>query len=559
MRPAHLLPAILLLVPLWLSAQTSPPAEKGLQPHILIDTVGPDGWRMRLGPTNVGSLLESEKGRELWEPHLEPFFGLWQQLAGDAGAYAASRTRLLGYGGRVRVALWLDPTTPRHSKAPATCIAVVLDSDGRSDLGAIAKDLRATLYQAIPGEWADIEIDGTQITVRKNDDMSVTAPMLDGDQVIIAASDDDLAVALRRARALAASATEKIKPNSPALRVRFDFGAILAATMDQENEKDRAMMKASGLDTIGTGTVTLSTAGPRLQLEYTQSFTDDDRGLFGALLPATASIPSLLLAAPDSGTWTVGHFDCLKLYESVLDALVAGDMTADGDPRDEIKEELGIDPAKDLLAHMTDDVLFCLAEVDDFDEPFDRVSWTLAFRLKDEDAFRKGLFALIPKAKPFLQREAKETHGDVDVYRYGNMLGYDIWLAVGRSVFVLAGGRNAEDRMVEMLDRCVDLPAELPADRQLPKGFESLTRYLPPGCHGYSVGDARNVVSLPTGLWYEMLGIFTPLPNMGVTLDPDEDAERREALDALLKEHRLDIARSATGYSNRTWRWRLYW
>ncbi len=36
------------------------------------DTVGPDGWRIRFAPTNLGSLLESEQGRALWQPGNAP-------------------------------------------------------------------------------------------------------------------------------------------------------------------------------------------------------------------------------------------------------------------------------------------------------------------------------------------------------------------------------------------------------------------------------------------------------------------------------------------------------
>jgi len=560
MRLALLLSSVLLLTPTWLSAQTSPPAARDAQPHILIDTVGPDGWRMRLGPTNLGSLLESEKGRELWEPHLEPLLGMWQQLAGDEASFAASRTRMLDYGGRVRMAMWLDSESGPNSHDPAACIAVVLEGDGRSDLSAIAEDLRTTLYQAMPGEWSDTEIDGTQFAVRSNDDMSVTAPILEGERLLIAASNEgDLELALRRARKLAGDQSEKIKPNSPALRVQFDFASIIAMAMGNAPGDDLAMMKALGFDTIGTGTATLGTAGPRIQLEFAQAFTADERGLFSALLPSTPSIPSLLLAMPKEGTWSVGHLDCLKVYETVLEAVIAADVGGDTDLRAKIKEDCGIDPAEDLLAHMTDDVMFWLPEADDFDDRIDKTPWTMTWRLRDEDAFRDGLFALLPKARPFLQRETTETHGDVELFRYGNMLGYDIWLAVGRGVFVFAGGRDAEERIGTVLDGCVDLPAEIPADRRLPEEFMPVKRYLPPGCHGFAIGNATNLVSLPTSLWFDAIGWFTPMPGIGVDLDPDEDVERREALAELLEKHRLNVARSATGYAERTWHWRLYW
>ena len=120
-------PAVLagaLLAGLSLTAQTEPTrAPAAATPHVLIDTVGPDGWRSRFGPTNLGSMLESEQGRELWEPALAPYFAIWQELAGDDAGYSASRTRLLGYGGRIRMGLWFDSDRMRRASEPAAGIA----------------------------------------------------------------------------------------------------------------------------------------------------------------------------------------------------------------------------------------------------------------------------------------------------------------------------------------------------------------------------------------------------------------------------------------------------
>ena len=57
-------------------------------PHIVIETVGPDGWRARLGPTNVASMLASEEGRAIWQPTLAPLLGMWRMTVGDEEAFA---------------------------------------------------------------------------------------------------------------------------------------------------------------------------------------------------------------------------------------------------------------------------------------------------------------------------------------------------------------------------------------------------------------------------------------------------------------------------------------
>lgn len=541
-----------LLIPALLPSQTAPPTDP---PHVVIDTVGPDGWRVRLGPTNLGSMLESEQGRQIWQPYVEPMLGVWQQLLGDDTAYDISRQRILGYGGRVRAAIWFDVTGNRTQ--PASCIALVMDGDGRTDLDVIAAELRQTLYSAMPGEWTDREVGGASLAIRSNADLAVTAPLLQDDQLLVAATfDGDLELAMRRTREIAAARTQ-LRPDSPALRMHIGFGDMLKTAMANEDEAQVAMMRALGLDTVGDGTITIGTAGPHVQVAYAQEFSQDERGLFSAIMPSTPTVPSLLAAVGPTGTWTVGHFDLLKLYDTIVDAIISEKL---GDPREDIKSELGIDLGPDLFAYATDEAMLWFPEHADFFDDLDRTPWIVTFRLQDEAKFRAGLMTMLPNLKPFFSRERSEKHGDVDLYRYGNMVGYDIWIAVGNGVFLFGGGRDLEDRIGELLDRCAKMPAELPLDKVMPAEFAPMQRYLPEGVHGYAVGDATKVARMPSEFWLSVFREFVPFPNLGRPIgDPDEEAEKGEALAKLLREHRLHTARSATAYADRTWRWRLFW
>lgn len=551
--------ALAATAPVVLAQTETTAATETTTPHVLVDTVGPDGWRIRFGPTNLGSLLESEQGRELWQPVVDPMLAAWAELTADETEFDALRTRLLSYGGRIRIGAWIGDEHRMGRDEPAATIAFVLYPDGRSDLAAIGEDLRETLYQSIPGDWREVQVDDTTVTARNGAEFLVSEPRLENGRLVVAASStDDLALAFTRARSLAVDLGEPLRPDSPALTARIDFAQLIATAIANEPGSDGAIMKALGLTTVDVGKITLGTAGPRVLLEYAQQFTQDDRGLFSAFLPATQTVP-ILLQAVGEGSWTVGHFDCGKLYDCVLEAVAAAMAPDDEDLAADIKESLGVDPATDLLAHMTDEVMLWLPEPDSYDDGIDRTPWALTFRLKDDGAFAKGLFKMLPQARPFLQRERSEQHEDVELFRYGNMIGYDLWLAAGRGVFTIAGGRGAEDRLAEVLDRCKNLPAELAADQQRPADFATLARHLPPGCHGYAKGSATNIVSLPTSLWFELLQEVLPIPIPRPSLDPDEDAERREELDELLQAHRLDVARSATGYADRTWRLRFFW
>jgi len=549
--------SLMLALPLFaavLPAQTAAPVATDL-PHVVIDTVGPDGWRMRFGPTNLGSLLESEKGRTMWEPQVMPMLGMWQQLVGDEAAFAAARARLLGHGGRIRIGVWFDGDGMQSGKGPQHA-AIVVDGDGRSDLAALANDVRELQTKTMPGEWIDVDVAGAKVPTRQDGDDVITAPLAEGGRLTIAyARDGELAAALARARTLAADFTGKPPaPNTPALRMQFDIAGMVKLSQAKEAASERGLMTALGVDSLGTATMVVGTAGPHVQVEVAQQFTSEQRGLFGIFFPASVGITPLLhAAAANPGSWKVGRFDLGQLYKVIEDASVAEGQGTPEKVREEMTTELGIDLEKDLLAHLTDEVLLLGSPLMGLDEVAE-ATWALAIRLRDEAAFTKGLLTMMPKAKPLFSREAEEKHGDIPVYRYGGMFGYDLWLSVGNGVFVLAGGRDAEEQLGLLLDRGKDLPKEPPA---AVAGFEALQKFLPAGTNGLAVGDIGSVFMLPSELWFGLLGEFTPLPGRrrGEPSDPDQ----RDAILALLKEHKLDVVRSATGFHEKTWRWRMFW
>ncbi|MEO6594551.1 MAG: hypothetical protein ABIP94_07345 [Planctomycetota bacterium] len=559
----HTRPSLLALsfsaLAVFLPGQTAAPvapaaATTVAPPHILLETVGPDGWRVRLGPTNLGSLLESEKGRALWQPGVLPLLGMWQQLVGEEKAFAASRDRLLGYSGRIRVGIWFDPENA-FTSVPFQA-AMVLLGDGRTDLTALAKDLHVLLAQ-VPGEWTDIDVAGAKLSLRSDGSSAVSTPLVEGNSIVIASSTAErMATTLRLARGLAATAGDKPPaPTTPALRIDVDLAAIIGMRLGREGRDESLLMKALGLDSLGTLQFTVDTAGPQVRLELAQQFRSKDRGVFAALLPAATSVSSLRHAVPAGpGSWKVGHFDFAALYSAIEAAVVASERSTAEEFRAEAKKEMGVDVRDDLLAHMTDEVLLLTSPLAGLDSP-DQVTWTFAVRLRDEAKFKKGLFEALPNAKPFLQREATEKVLDIEVHRYGGMAGYDIYIAVGNGVFVLAGGRDAEAQVAALLKVAKTLPADATMPEGTPDGFANLKRYLPPGTNGLAVGDIDAIAAMPTEWWLTGLEGLLPFPLDEGAVDP----EQRDAVRTLLKQHNLNLLRTATGFADTTWRWRLFW
>lgn len=541
-----------LLSSLPLFAQTAPPPAPADAPQVVIETVGPEGWRARLGPTNVGTLLASEPGQALWRPRLVPLLESWQQIVGDADAFAPVRDRLLGYAGRVRVGLWLTPDGRGEVDAMQT--AVVIEGDGKSDLAALAKDLRQ-LQAAVPGQWQPRDGGDVQFEVCDQGFGVMSGPIA-GTQclMLVAATGDQFDQALFRARRFAADCTGKAPPLSlPALRVTFDVPALLNA-QDAVRPNERASRTAVGLDSLGALTMTLGAAGPHLQLEVDQHFRSNQRGLFGVLCSAATQLPRLLpLANGSTGSWHAGHLDLTALHDTVLAALGVELRDAPDELRASMQKELGIDVRDDLLAHASDAMLFTLAPLTELDDPRD-VTWTMAFELRDEAAFAKALWQMMGHAKPMLSRAETVDVDGVELHRYGNMVRYDLWLGVGNGIVAFGGGQHAEERLSAQLRlaKAIDRSAA----PVLPAAFQTVQRRAPGGTNAAAVADLDGLLSMPIDWSLMLLREFVRLPT---TDAPAADAEQIAAARALLRDNHLDTVRSLTGYADDHFRWRLFW
>ncbi|MFY9341260.1 MAG: hypothetical protein WAT39_02140, partial [Planctomycetota bacterium] len=487
----------------------------------------------------------------LWEHGVLPMLGAWQQLVGDQPAFAAARDRLLGYGGRVRIGLWLDDGTLFEQGIVRG--ALVLHGDGRTDLAALAGDLRR-LQDAVPGEWQTLDLGGSKHELRvEGDDAMTAAAVVDGRVQIVIGPRSTFADSLAAARAFAASEPAKpVPPNSPAWRQRVDVPALVAlARADAPNESE--LLDALGLPSLGALTLTIGTAGPHVQAELAAPFPDGPKGLFRALCPEATTVSDLQRLAPPAGSaWKVGRFDWSALYETVLTAVIAVGRTTRAEIEKDIRDETGIDLAADLFAHTTDEVLFVGSPLRGLDRPKE-FTWLLAVKLKDQKAFAAGLATMLGKIKPLLSREETRKVGDAEVQRYGNMLGYDVWFATGHGLFVMAGGRDAEDELTALLAAAAK-PVTGPAEPA--PAFASVRPHLPPGNHGLARGDLDSVLGMPLEWWFSGL---EDLVLFGIPAQAPSDPEEREAVRALLQQHNLGTLLTATGHAERTWRWRLYW
>ena len=311
------------------------------------------------------------------------------------------------------------------------------------------------------------------------------------------------------------------------------------------------MMRAFGLPSLGRSTLTVGTAGPHVQVEIAQQFPDKPAGFFAALCPTNAGVPALqAMLRDDSVAWKVGRFDWRALFLAIRDVIVAsGDTTAE-ELAKEIVADVGIDPDADLLAHTTDDVLLEL-RIDEIERVED-ANWVLSVGLRDAAAFGKGLATLLEHSKPMLTRAATTKVGDVEMHRYGLMFGYDLWLTIANGRLLVAGGRDSEATLTAFLEKAADKEHAMKTPAS--DAFRELQKQLPPGTNGLARGDVDHFVA-PGALWAGLYAMYdNPFGNAG-----EVTTEQRELVRQLLRDNNLAIVRSATGYADRTWRWRLYW
>jgi hypothetical protein len=533
-----------------LPAQTTA-AAVAAPPHVVVETFGPDGWRVRLAPTNLGSMLSSERGRALWQPLVEPGFDACKRVLG-ADAYEAARERLLGYGGRVRIGVRF--AVEKDGPDGPTAMVLVADGDGRTDLTKMAADLRLVLTRTLPEPWAPLDLGGEQFETRRDGEQLVTAPRIEGEHLVMCTGSPET-IAECRAMLPLLLQRPAVAITSPALRVEFDVAALVRPRL--LDGEDGRVFRALGFGSLGHLEATLTTAGPRVTIETAQHFTLMERGVFAALMPNRQELsPTIALASASKTTWKVGRFDWNALYDAISEAMVtSGDAEDDDEVRREILKSTGVDLRDQLLAKMSDELVVVGSPLHEL-RGIQDVGWALGVRLLDADGFEQTLLTLLANAKPWLSREATVDADGVSLHRYGNMVDYDLWFAVGHGMAFLAAGRDAEQQLGDLLAAAKAMPKQAPAAARL-QGFQDLARHLPDGLHGLARGDIDEVLALPADFWLDILEEVLPFSRGGFpTTSADE---QREHTRAMLKEHDLLTVRTTTAFADNIWRWRLFW
>lgn len=530
-------------------------------PHMRITTLGPGGWRVRLGPSNVGTLLDTPQARALWMPPMQSLAEAVGDALADEAVAQAAQQRFLDYEGTVHAAVWWSERRGHDLQS----MWIVAEPDGRTDMARLAADL-AALQDTGRGAWEETTIDGEAMRIQEAGRMAMSEARLIGGCVVMAVTNsasEPLAAMLAAAKSCAAKAAgSKTAPQQPPLVVEFAPVATLAQVFDLV--PDASWLGRLGLDGVQAITATLTTAGPHLQAEAAVRFAAAPQRLLAALTPARTALPRLAHALPAGApTFRLGHFGFQAMWRVITEVAAFEMNSTPAEIAAEAKAAVGIDPGAGFFDLLGDEVLMTTQTVDEDERPA-KATWAIAVAAVDGPALQRNLQTLLDGAKPHLTRQESTTIAGVPFSRYGNVLGYPLWIGVGARAMYLAGGGDAEGELAALIPAAEAPPADA-APAALDPALAGLQRALPAGMSGaarYDLQHGSLLVDLVTG---GLEGSLAGMLLRGVRGD-DDAAEAQEALAAakeewlaLLRAHRLTSLRSATGYADGTWRFRLYW
>lgn len=553
-----------------LTAQDAPPMAPAARPtgealpapHLRLTALGPQGWRVKLGPTNLGTLLDGDAARALWGPYVGDF-GEQVATALDDRAEAA-RQRFFDYQGAIHVDIWFADFA---SGDGMRALSLIAEGDGQTDMTQLAADL-AQLQKVAPGEWVDALVAGERMrTSTKNGATMCEARVVNGCLVAAitrsATEPLDALYAAAAARAAQPAADRTAAAKRPPLVVEAAPPLVFARLLGVR-AVDEELLDRLGLDGVQGVTTTVSAAGPSVQIEAAVRFAGAPMGLMAALMPTRAALPRLARALPAAApTFRLGHFGFRAMWDALVDVATADERQSPAEFTAEVKADVGVDLGADFFHLLGDEVLVTTQPVDDPGRPA-KATWAMAIALDDGPAFQRSLAALVEGLKPHLTRQETATIAGVACNRYGNVLAYSLWLGASGRAFYLAGGSDAEGELAQLvaaveapMATAAATPASTPAldaalvglQRALPAGHSGAARY--DLLHGSLVYDA-----LFLGFGGMLLG---NLLGSGRDVDQEAIAEAKEAWLERLRAHDLATVRTATGFADGTWRFRLYW
>jgi hypothetical protein len=539
----HALGASALTVAVAFAQNEPPPAATTVEPLLRIEVSGPAVFRERLLPTNLGSMVASAEGEAIWKDAVAAIEAGWRQLHGDDPTFLAARRRLLDYSGRVHLWGWCG-TEAAQARTDIDAVTAIVDADGKTDLRALARDLRLLLEHAT-GKSGQTAVDGGNETWRlaDGDHQALAVDCRADGRLLFAFGDTPVSIAKAMAQTAAQLPPTPKKPGQePLLDCRLDLAQIVR--LNARGQQAVAIAAALGCGSLRTLEFTLQPRGPQLQCEFGLACAGD-RGLFAGLFPEQPGTPDLLGLVPATAIGSkTSRCDPGQIWRVLLGALVVGEKKTVAEVEAEIEKEAGVDVGKDVLPHLNGEVMLVWEAPGDEEGAEPRFS--LVARLKDGKAFTAGFAKLLDKG-------GLHPVSDNGVLRAGEDSSWFIpamHFGVTDKYAIVAFGKAGDERVEALL-------ALAKTPRAVDEAIAQQRRAEPPGCNGAGVLDVGICLRYHVGVLLEMLHEFAG------RLAPDVELSARarwlEAATPLLQKHHLDRIVVFTGTEKGRWAFRMLW
>ncbi len=539
------------------SAKTQDAARPNTAEAVLVFEVdGPALLRSRFRTTNLGAMLAAKEADDLWSSILQPVRQLATSLGEGVPAQMDALFAVLkDHRGRVRIVVDLYAGENARGRWPELSATVIVEPDGRTDLEAIAKAARSLLETM---HVKKVELGDAKLRVAMiGRDLGLVLPRVIDGRLIFTVSENiarsaELAYPARSAMTRLPKSLQKA-----GVAARLDFARVLPLLKKDIpswlfDESD-AFLDAFGLSSLVDVTLSVGTAGPRVQGEVTVGFGDGERGLLAAIFPSTGTLPAGDSLAPSDEDWQSGHFDLMKLFTSFYELAAASPFGFDLESS--VNENMGVRFVEDLLAHMDGTYLELGSLMGRGDEEggdsmrYEGPEVCFAFGLKNAEAFAKS-WKECAQTIELWDDDAVKFEG-VDVHQ-GSLFGFSsesaTW-AIVEDQFVISYG---EDRDTDWLKGILHrrLAQKEAGGRALSAEWKRLLRYAPPGHNGSGELD---VIGLFRDVRWDLLEEFT-----GPALNGMSESTLKELLPLM---RQFDVTRGVTmtGHDGWRWRYRVLW
>ncbi len=406
---------------------------------IVARTKGFAGWRQDFAATGVGKVFGDAQlaasARALWQSAVDDFVGDDSLDEATVAKWDAVIDAFAGHAGDVVFGLSVDLTPLKHEQPPHLLASLAIFADGKTDLDAIEKAIRA----AMPGDRREREIGGESVSFHTLAYGELAGPTRRGDALVVLFGND---LATHAASVLEAHERGfELEPDmaNATLGLQAEVApsmAALRATLDAvdvpEAGRIARVLDATGLTSWQRITLSLRANGTHAEESFALALGEGPRGVLDVFAPTPATEPTMLeYLPPDATCWSFGRFDATAFLRAIVEVVAATEgadrQAVETTVEEKVREFTKLRIRDDVLVHLGNEYLRiddiqAMAEgsADEPDEDAERFSdrfgdTCFAVRLRDGEALARSLETAL-RARGMHAARKTEAYGDHKIH-----------------------------------------------------------------------------------------------------------------------------------------------